>query len=118
MAVKPFAASEIITRGDHGHIITWADLLAGDTGQILEMIGSNRRTVQVTGNFANGGKVVIEGSNDKVNWSTLSDIHGNALSFNNTGISTLADLTAFTRPRGVSGTVARKVSMLIRKDLR
>jgi hypothetical protein len=115
VATLPFAIEEVTTRGDHGHLITWGPLGTGDDGDPISMIGSTRRTVQAIGAFAGGSKLTIEGSNDKTNWSPVTDVHGNNLVFNSPGISTVADLTLWIRPRASSGNPGATIKMLLRK---
>lgn len=56
------------------------------------------RSVQVTGTFG-GGTVLIEGSNDGVNWVTLNDLSVSALSFTVAGLKQILELTRYIRPR-------------------
>lgn len=115
MAVLDPVFTESNTRGDFGHIVTWGPLGAGDEGAPISMIGSSRRTLQVIGSFAGGSKVTIEGSNNGTDWAPLSDIHGNRLVFAGVGISTVADLTLWIRPRVSTGNPGATVIMLMRK---
>lgn len=115
MAVITETLSEIVTRGDHGHIVIWGPLAAGDEGRAISMIGSARRTVQVIGAFGGGSKLAMEGSNDATNFSTLTDEHGNPLVFNQPGISTVSELTLWIRPRVSAGNPGATVKMLMRK---
>jgi hypothetical protein len=115
VATLAFDIEEVTTRGDYGHIITWGPLATGDSGDPLSMIGSTRRTIQAIGAFGGGSKVTIEGSNDKANWSPVTDVHGNQLVFNGPGISTVADLTLWIRPRASTGNPAATIKMLLRK---
>jgi hypothetical protein len=114
MATINFSVFEIQTRGDRAHLITWASLGNNDVGQALGMVGSTKRTVQLVGTFAGGSKVTIEGSNDGVNYSFLTDEHGNKLEFKGNGISTVSELTAWIRP-AATGDPAATVTMLLRK---
>lgn len=61
------------------------------------------RTVQVTGTPGVGGTLVIEGSNDNVNWETLTDPLGNPLSFTAAGIKTILENPLYTRPNVTAG---------------
>jgi len=115
MSVISPTFEEIMTRGDHGHMVTWGPFGAGDVGEAISMIGSARRTIQVVGTFAMGSKLAIEGSNDESNYSTLTDQHGNKLNFSGSGISSVSELTLFIRPRATAGNPAATVKMLMRK---
>jgi hypothetical protein len=115
VAVLDFSLIENITRGDYGHILTWGPLATGDEGTPVSMIGSSRRTIQVIGAFGGGSRLTVEGSNNKVDWSPVTDVHGNQLVFSGPGISTVADLTLWIRPRASTGNPAATVIMLMRK---
>lgn len=114
MAVITPTITEIQTRGDRGHIAVWGPLGLSDVGLALGMVGSTKRTVQLVGTFAAGAKVLIEGSNDGVNYSFLTDEHGNKLEFKADGISTVSELTVHIRPRA-TGNPAATVTLLLRK---
>ena len=117
MAIVPYAADSIGTRGDNAHIISWEGLGVGDDGQPVEMPGSERRSVQAIGTFG-GGKCHIEGSNNGTNYETLFDEFGNNLKFNGPGISTVSGVTRFIRPNIIGGGVTTNISvfLLIRKE--
>lgn len=115
MAVITPTITEIKTRGDRGHLITWGTLGAGDEGSPISMIGSTIRTAQIIGTFGAGSRVAIEGSNDGVTYATLTDSHGNALSFAGSGISTVSELTLYIRPRVTAGSPSASVKLLMRK---
>lgn len=118
MAVIEPGISEITTRGDHGHIITWGPMTTGDSGLQISMIGSARRTVQVIGTFSGPDRLSIEGSNNGTDYATLTDEHGNRLDFKGAGVSTVSELTRFIRPRVTAGSPTATVVMLVRKEAR
>lgn len=112
---------EINDRGDHGHLISWESMANGDDGRPLKMIGSARRSVQVTGTWGTGGRLVIEGSNDGSNYHTLRDIFGNNLNFRSPGgLAEIGVLPRLLRPRVTvgDGTTSLDVSLLVRKETR
>lgn len=51
-----------------------------------------------------GGTLVIQGSNDGVNWLTLTDIHSNAASYTADAIDTIAENPLYIRPLVTAGT--------------
>jgi hypothetical protein len=69
--------------------ITWAGLTNGgpDSGQPVQRPALVDRSVQVTGTFGAGGTVVFEGSNDGVNYYTLTNPLGTAISVTTAGIT-------------------------------
>lgn len=105
-------------RGDQGHLVTWANLGAGDIGKPVGMVGSARRTVQVVGTFVAGDKLEIQGSVDGVNYGILTDGYGNELKFNASGVSNVGELTTLIRPAVVAGAPTATVTMLLRKEVR
>lgn len=116
MATRDFSVTEIRTRHDHVHIVTWEGLLNGDDGQRLEMVGSYDRSVQVEGTFGAGGRLEFEGSNDGVNYHTLTNLIGTPMQFKSAGIEKPNELTRFVRPRvsGGGGSTDLDVFILLR----
>lgn len=102
-------SSERLPTGFDNCLMTkWPSLADGDDGEPLRFPHYADRSVQVVpspvaGGFG-GGAVTIEGSHDGVNWTTLTDLQGNALVMNNTRIEMVPELTQFIRPRVTSGT--------------
>lgn len=117
MTVRTFTAHDIETFGDNGHVVTWTGLLNGDSGAPLEMVGSADRSVQITGTFGTGGTVLIEGSNNGINYSTLHDPGGNAISLTSAQIIAVLEVSAFIRPRvsAGDGTTSLAVVLLVRR---
>lgn len=107
---------EIKTYGDDGHVVSWT-LSTGDTGSPVQMIGNSDRSVQVEGIFG-GTTVVIEGSNDGVNYRTLTDPQGNALEITSGRIETIIELVRFIRPRMQGGSGAIVAITLLMKRTR
>ncbi len=112
-----YATSDVKTFGDHGHVVAWGTLGNGVSGTPLQMIGSADRSVQVEGTFGAGGTVLIEGSNDGVNYRTLHDPGGTALSITSAGIVAVLEISAFVRPRvsAGDGSTAIDVTLLVRR---
>jgi hypothetical protein len=74
------------------------------------------RCVQVTGTF-NAGTVVIEGSNDGLNFVTLTDPQGTSISKTAAFIEQVSELTRFIRPRVSAGaTVDLDVFFVLRRS--
>jgi len=100
-------------------VATWTPLAAaGDVGQPLQRTDLADRSVQVTGTFA-GATIVLEGSNDGVNYFTLSSPAGAALSFTAPGLLQVNEPTAFVRPHvTLGGGASLTVTMTARRTLR
>lgn len=103
MATRSKLVTKPDTYKDDVHYITWSGLLNGDDGDPVEMAGSNDRSIQFTGTFGTGGTIVFEGSNDGVNWVTLSDPQGNTISKTSASLEAILELTRYVRPRVTAG---------------
>ncbi len=103
-----------ITSGDF-FILTWANMAAGDVGLPITLAQYADRSVQVAGTF-DGATVVFEGTNDGVNYATLTDPQGNALSIISPKIEAVLEAVFKVRPRiqGGAGAVNITVSLLVR----
>jgi len=119
MAVVNYSVERITTEKDPCHILTWASMANGDSGQPLEMPGSADRTIQVNGTFGTGGNLRLEGSNDGVNYVVLTDPQGNALDITIAKIETITEITRYMRPRVTAGngSTSLTVTMLVRRNL-
>lgn len=92
-------------RGDF-RIISWLGLSVADAVGAAFLSGDFQdKSVQVIGTFGAGGTVLIEGTNEAtpVNWSTLSDPAGVALSFTSAGIKAVLENTRWIRPKVSAG---------------
>lgn len=100
-------------------VVTWAGMAAsGDTGQPIQRPDYLDRSFQVTGNFGSG-TVVCEGSNDGVNWFTLTNVAGGSISFTSAGLMQVVEATAWIRPHMTAGSSASAVAtMLLRRTYR
>jgi len=100
-------------------VVAWTPLAAsGDLGQPLQRTDLSDRSVQMTGTFA-GATLVFEGSNDGVNYFTLSNPAGSALSFTAAGLMQITEATAWVRPRVTAGSGATlTVTLAARRTLR
>ena len=119
MAVIPRDIDPVRSFGDNVWIVTWAALLAStmDVGQPFESPGAADRSAQVFGVFGPGGALAIEGSNDGVNWSVLTDPQGNPLTFQTAKIETITEITRYIRPAivGGDGTTNLTCVLLVRR---
>ena len=94
-------------------VATWTPLAAaGDIGQALQRTDLADRSVEVTGSFA-AGTIVLEGSNDGINYFTLSTPSGAALSFTAASLMQVNQPTAWVRPRVTVGSGASLTLTLI-----
>lgn len=101
-----------------GWIVTWGPMANGDVGvDPAALLGFSDRSLQVEGTFGVGGTVVWEGSNDGVNFHTLNDPFGVALSFSAAGLKAVTEACQFVRPRvtGGDGTTALTVTSVFRR---
>lgn len=100
---------------DGGCIVaTWAGLAAlGDVGAPIPFAEWAGKTFIITGTFTGTPTVVIEGSNDGVNWVTLTNWQGTALSYTATGIGTARDMPVFVRPHVTAGTGGAAITVSV-----
>lgn len=98
------------------HLVTWANIASGDTCEALQFVAGADRSAQVTGTF-DGASVSIEGSNDNINFSALSDPQGNALTFTSTRIENVMEMVRSIRPAvsGGTGSTSLTVSLLMKE---
>lgn len=102
-----------IVSGGKGHVYSWT-LGVSDDGVPIEVVNFADRSVQVEGSFG-GASVSIEGSNDGVNYRTLTDPQGNDLLITTPKVEMVTEVTQFLRPRVVSGAATSvTVSLLAR----
>ena len=66
-------------------------------GAPVDLSRRTDRTVQVIGTF-DGATVTIQGSLDGVNWSTLNDLQGSALTFTSARLEGVSEITTYIRP--------------------
>lgn len=92
---------------------TWPTMPNGNDGQAANHTGSGDRTVQVLGTFGSGGTVVLEGSLNNVDWVTLRDAFGVALSFTAADIRSVIENATYVRPRVTAGDGATAVTVIL-----
>lgn len=99
-------------------LVMWANLVnLGDVGAYVQRPDYADRSVQVTGTFA-GGTVVIEGSNDGVNFYTLTNPAGSNLSFTSNGLLQVTEACAYIRPHCTASVSSVTVTMCARRSYR
>lgn len=108
----PFQTSQDVA------ITTWPNVAAGDTCGHIRLGVWSDRTVQVGGSFG-GATVRIQGSNDDIEYFTLTDPQGNPLSFVAAGLEAIIELPAFLRPaiEGGDGTTAVNIIVSGRRSI-
>lgn len=87
----------------NGSVITWTGLLNTDDGIPLEIYDHADVSVQVQGTFGTGGTIVFEGSNDGVNYFTLTDPQTAAISKTAASLEQVTEVSRFYRPRVTAG---------------
>lgn len=109
--------------------ITWLTLTnvnvdgapIGGTHGGLNIVRLADKTVQFVGTFG-GATVALQGSNDGVNWESLTDPQGNAISKTSAALETVTENTLFIRPlvSGGGGTTDIDVYLVavLNNDLR
>lgn len=80
-------------------VARWEGLTGTDDGEPVTLVAYGDRSVQVAGTFAGGTpKVIIQGSNDGVNWITMRDPFNQPLEFTANGLRTVVDVAVYMRP--------------------
>lgn len=103
MATRSFSIERIQSFRDDAVVVVWTGLLNGDDGFQYENVGRADRSIQFTGTFGAGGTIVLEGSNNGVNYVTLSDPSSIAISKTAASIEAVLELMRFVRPRVTGG---------------
>ena len=101
--------------GDPTTVYQWQGLTFSglDTGNPLSGMGWSDRSVQLAGTAGAGLNVVIEGSNDGVNWVTLKDPFANPITFTTAGLAQVTEISRFIRPRVAGGDGTTNVNVTI-----
>jgi len=89
--------------------ITWAGLLAGDTGESVNMgIFGVNRSVHIYGTFGGATAVLQVRGNASANWQSATDPQGNAISKGAEALEEIEESTGGLRPAltGGDGTTA------------
>ena len=94
---------------------TWTGVLNGETGVSADMpLDAATRSIQVGGTFGVGGNVIIEGSNDNVNFFTLNNALGTALATVTAGaLHSLDQNCLFIRPRVSAGDGTTSINVIL-----
>lgn len=92
-------------------IYTWAHMANTDAGVPVMGPGWADRSFQIEGTFGVGGTVLVEGSNDGVNYRTLNDPFGNALSLTSAGVHELTQIALWMRPRVSGGDITTDLTI-------
>lgn len=123
-AIVPTYADYPGDDGLYAKTAQWTPLTtSNDTGTPIHnrLAAYMDRTVQVTGTFGAAATVVLEGSNDGVNYATLTDPAANAISFTAAGLKQVTEAVLTARPRLVSGgdgSTSITVTVMLRRSLR
>ena len=94
-----------ISPDDDGSIVilSWAAVPNGNDGTPAEYSEYTIKSVQVNGTFGVAGSVSLEGSNDGVNWFTLTRPGATALTFTAAGLATVVEATKYIKPLVTAG---------------
>lgn len=101
MATVPLSVTRAKPFAD-AWVISWS-LSGADDGAPMDLPMANDKSVQVSGTLG-GATIVVQGSNDGINWETLQDPEGAALSFTSSGLRGILEHVRFIRPVSTGGT--------------
>ena len=117
MAIKTAIQSYPIYGNNKFLLVQWGNLVNGDEGDPFILSQYADRSVQIVGTFGTGGTVVLQGSNDGVAYTTLTDNQGNPLSFNTPKLVQIMEIVVGIKPVviGGDGTTNLNVNMLVKQ---
>ena len=111
--IKEGLQSQACGNGKPYHLVEWKDLSTGDLGSNLQSLQYNHISVQVTGTFGESCSIVIEGSNDGVNFVLLNDLFGNTVHFTKTGLKSIGDVVLYLRPKVIGGDSTTSITITL-----
>lgn len=121
MATKTYTSTVVRPIGEHTvWTIAWASLANGDDGTPFAPGDFVDLSVQVVGTFGAGGTIVVEGSNDGVNYATLNNAQGSPISLTAAGLKQVVEACLWIRPRVTAGdgTTALVATLYARRSYR
>lgn len=110
--------SLLTTPEDKLAVVSWKLLLAGDSGEAVNVGRYADRTVQVTGTFSGGSSIQLQGSPDGVTWGRLHDAQGVLISIVDNNAVVIGDNPVFLRPLVVSGDGSASLNVWISAVMR
>lgn len=113
MATRFPTTNRNITKDNSVIAVTWTGLLNADVGDPVSYASFGDKTFQVTGTFGAAGNVLIEGSNDGVTYTALSNRQGTAMNFTAAGLNTSQDKPVFVRPRVTAGDGTTSLAVIV-----
>jgi hypothetical protein len=95
-------------------IVTWAAMGNADTGTSFAVPSAANLTFQQSGTFG-GATIVLQGSNDGTNWSTLTQTGGAnvAFSYTTAGVHCPVEMPVYVRPVTSGGTGSAVDAVLV-----
>lgn len=103
MSVVVPTKSMLNVYGVDGSQVVWASMVKDDTGEVISDPGHSQMNVSVTGTVDASDVVALQGSNDNLNWFSLTDTEGAAAEFTNIGMRQVNRSALYVRP-AVTGT--------------
>jgi hypothetical protein len=97
--VSPVSPQAATTDSGESLTATWSGLQNGFIGAPTPARLSKAAAIQVTGTFGSGGSIKVEGSNDSLNWATVSSAALTSAGF----FATLNTLPRYLRPNVTAG---------------
>lgn len=109
--------AQFLQKAREWKLVTWGPMANGDVGSAFDLVNHADRSVHVVGTFGAGGSVSLKGSNDGVDWRTLRDPLGNALTFTSADLKGVLELPRYVRPEVTAGdgTTAITVNLLVKE---
>jgi hypothetical protein len=103
----------LLTDLDGVRVRRWSDMALNDDGQPIILTRFNDRTIHVSGTFGSGGLVVMEGSNDGVEYLAMRDVFNNVISASTAKLITLTEVPVYVRPRVTGGDGTTSITLTV-----
>jgi hypothetical protein len=103
----------LLTDLDGVRVRRWSSMALNDDGQPIILTRFNDRTIHVSGTFGTGGLVVLEGSNDGVEYLAMRDVFNNVISANTAKLITLTEVPVYVRPRVSAGDGTTSITLTV-----
>ena len=97
---------QTIDRTKGYRVYLWETVGNDDTGAPAPTETFTDRSVQAVGTWTGPATLVLQGSNDGTNWTTLNDLQGSAISMTADCLVGIAEPTKFIRPSTSGGSAA------------
>jgi hypothetical protein len=108
--------------GGHGEksllSVSWNGLKVEESAKVLQLGPIHSASVQMSGNFGEGGLIVLLGSNDGINFMPLEDSNSNLIKKSSHSIENLGQFVRYIKPLVLGGDANTELDCHILLDRR